>query len=133
MKFSVSPTTPVTHASNFGCVVVDLENQVSTDMVTLSIGTNPSAGVLSGTLSVHAVAGVAVFGPLQISLAGNGYTLVATAPQQRNVFQPGYYYNFPPSGEPDFPVNTVFGNSNHGDFSPVAVMTSITSNPFNVV
>lgn len=132
MKFSVSPTT-VTNAVNFGCVVVDLENPVSTDMVTLSIGTNPSAGVLSGTLSVAAVAGVAVFGPLQISLDGDGYTLVATAPQQRNQFQPGYYYNFPPSGEPDFPVNTVFGNSNHGDFFPVVVTESVTSNPFNVI
>lgn len=131
MKFSVSPTS-VTHAVDFGCVVVDLENPVSTDTVTLEIGTNPSAGVLSGTLSVAAVAGVAVFGPLQISLAGNGYTLIATAPQQRNQFQSGYYYNYPPSGEPDFPVNTVVGNSNHGNFTPVVVMDSITSNPFDV-
>lgn len=143
MKFSVPPTTPVTHAANFGCVVVDLENPTSSDPVTLSIGTNPSMGVLSGTLTVNAVDGVAVFGPLQISLAGNGFTLVATAPLQRNglanfppfgAFQPGYYYNYPSSGAAAYPpANTVEGEFFAGNILRTPVMFSVTSAPFNVV
>jgi hypothetical protein len=50
-----------------------------TGNVTIAIGTNPSSGVLGGTLTVPAVAGVATFSNLSINLAGNGYTLVATS------------------------------------------------------
>ncbi|MCC7000878.1 MAG: hypothetical protein IT357_01885, partial [Gemmatimonadaceae bacterium] len=44
--------------------------------VTVSIGTNPSAGVLAGTLTTAAVAGVATFSNLSINNVGTGYTLV---------------------------------------------------------
>ena len=47
--------------------------------VTLAIGTNPSAGTLSGTATVNAVAGVATFSGLSIDKAGTGYTLAATS------------------------------------------------------
>ncbi len=158
MKFSVEPMTPVTHAVVMGAVVVDLCNPLSTDPVTISLGTNPTVGsVLTGTLTVNAVKGVAYFNNLQISLAGNGYTLVATAPQQRPpfyaefqpgvvghqpcceeggcFFQAGYYYNYPPSGEADFPNNTVFplNGFQHGNYAVTPVTESVTSDPFNVV
>jgi len=45
--------------------------------VTVSIGTNPSAGTLAGTLTTAAVAGVATFTNLSINNVGTGYTLVA--------------------------------------------------------
>ncbi|HVM60768.1 MAG TPA: carboxypeptidase-like regulatory domain-containing protein [Verrucomicrobiae bacterium] len=48
--------------------------------ITVAIGTNPSSGNLSGTLTVNPVAGVATFGDLSIDTAGTGYTLVFTAP-----------------------------------------------------
>ncbi|HEX6836033.1 MAG TPA: hypothetical protein VF334_05640, partial [Polyangia bacterium] len=48
--------------------------------ITLAIGTNPSSGTLSGTLTVNATAGVATFSDLSIDQPGAGYTLVATAP-----------------------------------------------------
>jgi hypothetical protein len=51
----------------------------STATITLAIGTNPSSGHLSGTLSVNAVSGVATFSNLSIDLTGTGYTLNATS------------------------------------------------------
>ncbi|MBF0484763.1 MAG: hypothetical protein HQL25_08685, partial [Candidatus Omnitrophica bacterium] len=57
-------------------------NIVSSDnstVVTLSIFNNPGNGQLTGTASVTAVNGVATFTKLQISRAGNNYTLMASA------------------------------------------------------
>jgi hypothetical protein len=48
--------------------------------ITLSIATNPGTGVLSGTLSVAPVNGVATFTNLSINQAGSGYVLRAVAP-----------------------------------------------------
>jgi hypothetical protein len=50
-----------------------------TGMVTIAIGTDPSGGVLSGTTTVNASAGIASFSTLSISFAGTGYTLTANA------------------------------------------------------
>lgn len=47
--------------------------------VTVSIGTNPSAGTLSGTATVAAAGGVASFAALSIDKTGTGYTLTAAA------------------------------------------------------
>jgi hypothetical protein len=62
--------------------VVDAFGNVETgdnsDTITLSLGTNPSGGTLSGTLTVAVVNGVATFGDLSIDLAGTGYTLHAS-------------------------------------------------------
>jgi len=52
----------------------------STAPITLAIGTNPSGGVLSGTLTVNAVGGVATFSNLSIDKVGEGYTLTAASP-----------------------------------------------------
>jgi hypothetical protein len=48
--------------------------------VTMSIASNPSEGTLSGTTTVAAVDGVAVFSDLSIDQAGTGYSLHASAP-----------------------------------------------------
>jgi hypothetical protein len=50
----------------------------NTDTITLSIGSNPSGGTLSGTLTLTVTNGVATFSDLSIDLAGLGYTLHAT-------------------------------------------------------
>jgi len=47
--------------------------------VTVTIGTNPGGGTLSGTTTVNAVAGVATFATLSIDKTGTGYTLAAQA------------------------------------------------------
>ena len=55
---------------SFGNTVTD-----STAAITISIGTNPSGGILSGTTTRNAVAGVASFSDVSIDRGGNGYTL----------------------------------------------------------
>jgi len=47
--------------------------------ITLTIGTNPSTGVLSGATTVSAASGVATFSNLSIDKAGTGYTLSAAS------------------------------------------------------
>jgi len=44
----------------------------------VSIGTNPSGGTLSGTLTETVSGGIATFSDLSIDLVGDGYTLHAT-------------------------------------------------------
>ena len=67
-------------------VVVVLDTYGETDnaytgAVTLAItkGTGPGGAVLSGKLTVNAVAGAASFSGLSIDTAGSGYSLMATA------------------------------------------------------
>jgi hypothetical protein len=67
----ISPAVEVTARDDFG-------NTASgyTGNVTVAIGTNPSGGTLSGTLTRAAVGGVAI---LSINVVGSGYTLTASA------------------------------------------------------
>ncbi len=61
---------------------LDSESNVATGFsgaVTLTMGNNPGAGTLAGTLTTPATAGVASFPNLVISNQGSGYTLVASA------------------------------------------------------
>lgn len=51
----------------------------ATNGITLSLGSNPGASTLSGTLAKNAVAGVATFDDLSLNRPGNGYTLSASA------------------------------------------------------
>ena len=72
---AIAPPVRVAIQDGFGTTVT-----TSTLPVTIAIGTNPSSGTLSGTLTVNAVAGVATFSNLSINKAGVGYTLVASSP-----------------------------------------------------
>ncbi|MCY1017609.1 beta strand repeat-containing protein [Pyxidicoccus sp. MSG2] len=51
----------------------------STASVTVALATNPAGGVLLGTVTESAVAGVATFGAVRLEKAGTGYSLRATA------------------------------------------------------
>ncbi len=85
LLFSVQPTSVIASNSITPAVVVSFVDQngnVETDVtasVTLSIATNAGGGTLSGTLTVPAVSGVAVFSNLSIDKEGYGYTLRATS------------------------------------------------------
>jgi len=71
------PITPVIRVA-----AQDRNGQVVTDYtgaITMSLRINPSCGVLSGTLTVGAVNGVATFDDLRVDKGGNGYTLLAQA------------------------------------------------------
>ena len=71
---SISPAVTVEIVDQFGNVLTDDNN----DTVTLSLGTNPSGGTLSGTPTVTVSGGIATFSDLSIDLVGDGYTLHAT-------------------------------------------------------
>ena len=71
---AISPAVKVEVRDASGALVT-----TGTDAVTLSIGTNPATGTLSGTQTVNAVGGVATFSGLSIDEAGIGYTLAAAS------------------------------------------------------
>ncbi|MBI1722899.1 MAG: Ig-like domain-containing protein, partial [Gemmatimonadetes bacterium] len=50
-----------------------------TGSVTLALGANPGGGALSGTTTVSAVGGIAIFPVISINRSGTGYTLTASA------------------------------------------------------
>jgi len=85
LVFTVQPTTTVAAKPITPAVQVSAEDplgNVSTTFagtVMVALGSNPSGGVLQGTLTVAAVSGVATFSTLNISQADTGYTLVASA------------------------------------------------------
>jgi hypothetical protein len=70
----ISPAVEVTAQDDFGNTATSF-----TEDVTVAIGTNPSGGTLSGTLTRAAVDGVAIFDDLSIAVTGSGYTLNASA------------------------------------------------------
>jgi len=71
----ITPAITVRALDQFGNGVTTF-----TGTVTIAIGINPGGGALGGTLSRAAAAGgVATFNDLTVSIAGTGYTLVATS------------------------------------------------------
>ena len=85
LAFSVEPSDTEPGATITPALKVQVHDAggnlvpTATDNITLAIGTNPSAGTLSGTLVVAAVSGEATFSDLSIDNSGNGYTLTASA------------------------------------------------------
>ena len=85
LAFSTQPTSTVAGGGITPTVTVtasDARGNVATGFagsVTIAIGTNPGGGVLGGTLSRNAAAGVAGFPSINIDKAGAGYTLTASA------------------------------------------------------
>src|SRR5207248_2651034 len=71
---ALAPAVQVTVQDAFGNTATG-----SSASVTVSIGTNPSGGTLSGTTTVTASAGVATFSNLSIDKSGTGYTLAAAS------------------------------------------------------
>lgn len=70
-------------ANSFPTVEIrdNLGNRVegATNSVTITIGTNPGAGTLSGTVTRNAVNGIVDFTDLSINKSGMGYTLIASS------------------------------------------------------
>ena len=85
LAFLVQPTNVGSGASIAPAVqvrVVDGSGNLvstATNNVVIALGSNPVAGVLGGTLSGAAVAGVATFSSLTIDKAGVGYSLTAAS------------------------------------------------------
>lgn len=90
MVFTTQPANTTPGATMADVVVTVRDGAGSTittftGNVTVAILNNPSGGVLSGTLTVAAVSGVATFSTLSINIAGTGYTLQATSTGIANV------------------------------------------------
>lgn len=85
LAFTVQPSNATAGVAIGPAVVMAIEdasgNTVTgaANVVTVSIGTNPTGGTLAGTVSVSSVNGVATFSNLHLDKAGTGYTLTATA------------------------------------------------------
>lgn len=69
----ISPNIQVSAEDAGGNVVPSFTNSI-----TIAIGTNPNAGLLSGTKTVAATSGTATFTNLSIDKASGGYTLTAS-------------------------------------------------------
>jgi hypothetical protein len=65
--------------------------------VSLTLGNNPGGATLSGTTTVAAQAGVAVFSGLRLDKAGTGYTLLATSGLLASVATAPFNVTSPPS------------------------------------
>ena len=85
LKFTVQPAQTNAGATMTPAIEVTAQDAVGNTATTFSgsvsiaIGTNPGGGTLSGTTTVAAVNGVAVFSTLSIDKTATGYTLVASA------------------------------------------------------
>jgi hypothetical protein len=85
LAFTAQPTSALQGVAIAPPVAVAVQDALgntvpgATNLITVSIGTNPNSGTLSGTLSHSAVGGVATFGDLSIDNPGNGYTVQAAA------------------------------------------------------
>ncbi|HEX8271168.1 MAG TPA: Ig-like domain-containing protein, partial [Longimicrobiaceae bacterium] len=96
LEFSVQPSNAVASAPITPAVqvrVVDAFGNLVTgasDNITIALGTNPSGGTLSGTVSVPATGGVATFSDLSINLVGAGYTLAASTPSLGTATSAGF-------------------------------------------
>ena len=85
--FTMQPTGGMAGAAGVGLRPVavtvldehDTPVTKATTSVTLTLGNNPRGGILSGTVNVAAVNGVATFSDLRLDKSGTDYTLVAEA------------------------------------------------------
>jgi len=83
--FLVQPSNAMANIGIAPSITVAFVNQLgiidtsATGTVNLAIAHNPSAGTLSGSLSMNATAGVVSFTGLTIDISGTGYTLAASS------------------------------------------------------
>jgi hypothetical protein len=105
----ISPPVQVVIQDTLGNVVTS-----AVDAITVAIGTNPSAGVLSGTPTVNAVNGTATFSDLSIATAGDGYTLTADGAGLPQVVSTAFNIEVGSGNQLSFfvqPVSTPFGST----------------------
>jgi len=72
---AITPAVQVAAEDPFGNIALTFPGNI-----TIAITLNPGAGVLSGTTTVLAVAGIATFSTLSIDQTGSGYQLSASSP-----------------------------------------------------
>ena len=105
----MTPSVQVSAEDAYGNLVAGYSGDI-----TVAIGNNPSAGTLSGTLTITAFNGVSVFDDLSIDMLGTGYTLVASAVGLTGATSGAFNISVGPPVQLGFtvqPVNTAAGAS----------------------
>jgi hypothetical protein len=80
-------------------------------LITVALGANPGTATLSGTVTTHAVNGVARFADLTIDKAGTGYTLTATVTGLRPDTSAAFDVTGPPPTTGNLTVTTATGGA----------------------
>jgi hypothetical protein len=114
----VTPAVQVTARDQFGNTATGFAGNV-----TVAVGTNPSGGTLSGTLTQPVSAGVATFGDLSLDKAGSGYTLTLSSGALTGGPSAGFTVRPAPATQLVFtvqPTNAVSG-------SPIAPPVQVTA------
>ena len=105
--------------------VVDQNDNIvdSTASITISLGTDPTDATLGGTLTVNAVAGIATFSDLTVSLVGTYYALAATSPGLTAAL-PSSFFNITPRA---ITVTAVMNTKTYDATTTAAAVPVITS------
>lgn len=119
------PTNTVSgqNISNIEVELQDMNGNVDTgnsDSVTIAIANNPASGILSGTLTVNAVAGIATFSGLSIDKVGAGYTLVVSSGSLNGATSSAFDISIGAASQ------LVVGNQ------PTATPAGVVMNPFTI-
>ena len=136
LAFVVQPSTEVALKSIAPAVQVAIEDANgniiagATTPVVIAIGTNPGTGTLAGTTTANPALGVATFSNLNISTAGTGYTLTATAAGLTSATSNAF--NVTPAVTPSFTVTSTAVTLNSATGASVNSTITISSvNGFN--
>jgi hypothetical protein len=128
LEFVTGPTTTLknhTISPSVTVKVLNLDNSIdttSTNSITLSIGTNPVSGTLSGSLTKTPVKGVATFDDLIINAIGSGYKLKAASSGLESINSSSFNIS-DPSTNYEWPFDALttsdytFSNSSKLEFS----------------
>ena len=94
LVFKTQPTTGIVgrtlNAVQVGFVDAAGNGVPAVNAVTIALGNNSANTTLGGTLTQSGVAGTATFSDLTISVAGTGYTLVASSPGVPNLISSAF-------------------------------------------
>jgi len=121
---TLAPPVRVVLSDRYGNAVT-----AATAGITVSIGTNPGSGTLSGSTTLGVIAGVATFGDLRIDTAGLGYTLTARSPNLSSATSNAFTVTTPvPIGLPRRPIpDPLYGVTIDAIDHLPAILTSLSS------
>jgi alpha-tubulin suppressor-like RCC1 family protein len=137
LGFMAQPTTGAAGATVSPAVTVAVQDSsgrtdtTASSSITITLGQNPSGGAWSGILTVPAVKGLAVFSTISISVAGAGYTLVASTPTLAGATSVAFTISAGVVGSVSFAAQPVGGGA--GEVLTPPIQVAILDTTGNVV